>query len=1403
MISSQFSKQPVSCQKLLADTDTIKKNYPNIYQKHQKDVDKISVFAMKLSLYCVPDDNNIVPALTPDQVVKLKKEFEEILDAVARLSVDCSNKDELDFAHKMRDYVKNDKEIIDLLNPEDELPLPTAFYKIEKEKERGLYKGKKKELRYPSYDAFYDMIRSDNNNNDLSEDDIFQMYIDADLVETEKNYTEYIKKNPRKYEYAKFGAPSNIPQRIRNTSDVKELEDCIKNGKLTSAEKFRLQMRIDASKKVKEIQAEAKKQMQKGESTSTPVEVKTTQKQNGVTEISVPVKQNRFQTSNYGCWSVSAELLLQSRGIKNVTQENIRSYRPVLDSNTTASNIMDMDYNRNEPKVLMDMGDAIMAYAPNTMLHEVTIEQPGADENKNMDEYVDKTVSYLKKTITHAMLVDHSPVSILIPGHFYTITAIEGDIIKYKNPSGNGDPNQTYESDIKDFINLYYVSGRNPISINWISDIELAKDKHTLYGIPSEHTYLKSDGSINLPPKNIAAAAEGDMSSTNFDGVKISRICGDENNNIGKNIGNLGTVNLYSKEGLKVVEKVYLPKKLDYNYLSQRADLRSMEDEKKLHDADKNFYGLKGDVRGKDDIDVKDSISKNNFEIEKYSKDPKNYKPGANVQNNVFSNVAVENIDEVLNLINEVNKGVPSTSATTDETNRERPVVPPKPPRKKKIVKSEFDLQNSTKGVYSRLLANNRASARERIVVPPRVNNNNNNAGNERPVQQPVQQPVQPVQPVVQPVVNQNPGMNRTVSADVEWNHMGNYASIVDGDKWEKTVLDGYKNQKTNIDKIMYVAKFYGRIKTLSDIKECYRNNEDLYEHFNDDERRAMPFATRREVEDAYNLDSEIYDNMLGDLARNIPATELMTILGMIETNASVEVGKEIKQFKNDNANLTEDQAKMLFSLRHSENKALATSVNDIKFELMLNHQDNLKGLKIPDIDTLKNNSLKQFAIVMGLSDKAIESIQVEFQNKGLEYDENQNAFAAFKEYVFKKERINSEEQKANYMADAQAESNIKLIVECDFVYKDRVESAFMQGKKMVKSTLDEEELAAEKDGIEQVMTPDKFKKPEVVEWSQTKEALDIVKANRTERYTDYLKSSAEFTKNCSTNELNLENADNYRAYFAKADKTKNYENYIKLHSKMNAYTKGEAALRENVAKTAAARMLETLDKPFSVKKIHLLADSIMNMDSFKNLSHDKIMEANFDEEKLNEVMNAAMGEAFRVQPQSKEAYSTAMRTLCQNMMSSEGRSDEYKELVSAVQAIGNLGANGSDEAYINASARLLRAINEYTNDKMSARFQFDGNERFDNALDALAVMTTYTPGVASVGNNLAKRVSDARNAAVNTVDYIRLSDYGVQRAQNAKNERQEIDNGQATKKEIQNRRKVTKAAANNLPLRM
>ena len=80
---------------------------------------------------------------------------------------------DLALVHAMRAYVKNEKKYIDLLNPEDNLSLPTALYKIDGEIKRGLYAdydGDKAQLRYPTYEQFYDMVTT--TNKDIYYDDV-------------------------------------------------------------------------------------------------------------------------------------------------------------------------------------------------------------------------------------------------------------------------------------------------------------------------------------------------------------------------------------------------------------------------------------------------------------------------------------------------------------------------------------------------------------------------------------------------------------------------------------------------------------------------------------------------------------------------------------------------------------------------------------------------------------------------------------------------------------------------------------------------------------------------------------------------------------------------------------------------------------------------------------------------------------------------------------------------------------------------------------------------------------------------------------------------------------------------------------------------------------------------------
>ncbi|GEM_PF-2135569 len=1421
----RYQKNLKSLSTLSVNLDALKRQYFNQYSVNIAGFGRLGDLAMKLAVYSYPDSQGYPHLMTPKEVVTLKAEFEFAVKFIDEAKKNVSDKGQLAILDNIKKDLTADKAIVDLLHPEDNLALPNAVYKVEEEKKLGLYAHNKKP-RYPSYDGYYNMVKADNP--ELEEDIIFRMYIDGakNLKEIEKNYTDYIKKDIRRYEYGKQGAPSNTPMEIRNTGDSFLIKDYLQNhgNELTSAEKFRLQMRLNATDKVDKIQADALKKMQKEENTSNPAKVTDTVVKMGnenVRTIRIDVKQKKGQSSTYGCWSVASELLLQSRGINNVTQENIRSYRPKLPYEEEPSGEMDREYNVNEPKVLMDMGDSIMAYAPNTMLHEVYIEPPQVGEQVDNDKYFNATVEYLKKTITHAITVDKSPIAIRIPGHFLTITGLVGNDIEYKNPSDQNNPNQTHTQNLEDFLKTYYFTNNpHPINISWISDIKLAKDKHTLYGVPSEYTYANNDGTLTVPPENINSASLGDITVTNRDGIKITRICGDEQNNIGRNIGSLGTEQLYSKEGLKIAEKVYLPSKLNYDYLSKMADKRTIEEEAELNDTNKNFYGLKGDKLAADKPDIRQKIDNNNQQLDNYRKNPDAFKKNVN-NNNEFINInnnnvnikdiQIENLDEILNTIDNINKEDNANKNNKDnEKGRRKVEVPPKPKRTRQWVASDFDI-GSSKGLYNKLLGENKVHPK----IPPKAENNLNagdnkeneinNKSNENEIKPPVVEEKPPVVEEKPPVVEKKPPVVEEKPKEEigeNWQTMSSYAALVD-ENWEDTVKKAYSNQKTNFDKVFFAVKFSVRVQHLANLNNLcsdYAGQDGLTE----EEIGKLPFANPTELREAYDKESELQAEIIEDIRNTVPGPELMLLLGMLEANYSEKTGRDLKQFMKNHPELNENQAKYAFSKIDSDNKNITSAVGSVKLNVMMERIPS--GLELKDVNELKRYTVKELADKYNLGDRAVSQIEKVFTANNLPFNGQSNAYDAFLGYAFATQHFTDPKLSALFFEDQKAlDSNILAYANSYMFTLSRTDNFFMQGKNMYLSTCSIEEKEAAELGIEQINDTGKFTTVEVTEWGKTPEAKKLICQNRANYYNTYLTNDSGDIKDKTLESYNLENDAEYKSFFPKTGNVgeKNYEDYIALHTGMNAYRKGEDNLRSNLAKALAAKVLGAMEKPFDTKQIHLFADYISKMDSFKKLSFNQVMDNLFDKDNLDDCVDTIFTNTFKVTVNKRNDFSDKMKELGRNMMSAERRSNEYVELVNAVTAIGEMGGINSNKDYTRASERLFRAIVNYTNNKMSSRTYFDGRERFDNAMDALSILCDYAPGMKSIAEVLTKKINAKREVNKDDLKYVRLTDFGLDRAKRAKEERAEIDSGVSSQKQIENRRKTKIAADNHLPLHL
>ena len=140
-------------------------------------------------------------------------------------------------------------------------------------------------------------------------------------------------------------------------------------------------------------------------------------------------------------------------------------------------------------------------------------------------------------------------------------------------------------------------------------------------------------------------------------------------------------------------------------------------------------------------------------------------------------------------------------------------------------------------------------------------------------------------------------------------------------------------------------------------------------------------------------------------------------------------------------------------------------------------------------------------------------------------------------------------------------------------------------------------------------------------------------------------------------------------------------------------------------------------------------------------------------------------------------AYFDDMKTLLDNMKSSKGRSDEYKDMFSRIEktvALKDKIFENDEERQrqVNYSAFLVSfTVDKYMKGKKSVRTFEGGRDRFDNSLDALAIVSKYAPNAAPRVKKLTDRINEVRNDKNHKIN---LNEYGAERAKDAKRVRDE-----------------------------
>ncbi|SNU04505.1 hypothetical protein SAMN06297422_10147 [Lachnospiraceae bacterium] len=607
---NEFYKEPNALRGLMEPVNKLEvflQKDADFYAQNKHFIDNLKRFSKQLASYYRKNQiTNEYPMLDNYSYVMLRNKYNDLLSDIntmkngyityrnlknqqirQRSRKEITNKELRNFDN-ITNVLSSDLPLMDkLVTIPDSHILPLAMYKSSDELRK---------LDYPNgtfkYPGFIEYCRIHARDKNVT---LKQLEKQFDRLTPQSAASEYrfaLKVQPWLYEY--LPRTTKIPTKIQNTGNVAEIQDYIdKNQRfLTDQERAFLEKHIEVANRLDNINTIAENKFANNEEYGKKPELI----ENGPDSVELKMDQPALQTSSQGCWSCVGQMMVASRGGDTmVTQEDIRGYRPKLEHNEDLENhgYGDADYNVDGGKVFMEMSDSILAFAPNTMMREFDILPYSRDIEKSgitSEQYMNNSIAALKKQIIYALKEDKSPIMLRLPGHYVSVIGIDGDTLKYKE-SGNfpdNKVNQTHTLSLSEYVKNEFITKTNPaaIQIAWMADIKLAADKKTIHGVPSKYVEMNEDGIVKGQPDEIHDNIVADYSVQNRDGIRIYRMSDNDDIYLNPEMSRIGD------DGLMKVEKTYLPKKLHADYLKRMADARSIEEEERLDQIDREMFKI-------------------------------------------------------------------------------------------------------------------------------------------------------------------------------------------------------------------------------------------------------------------------------------------------------------------------------------------------------------------------------------------------------------------------------------------------------------------------------------------------------------------------------------------------------------------------------------------------------------------------------------------------------------------------------------------------------------------------------------------------------------------------------------------------------------------------------------------
>ncbi|MBO4337509.1 MAG: hypothetical protein J5842_05505, partial [Lachnospiraceae bacterium] len=379
-----------------------------------------------------------------------------------------------------------------------------------------------------------------------------------------------------------------IPPAIRNSFDPNVIAQYLNDNKskLSQTEQQYLAHKQISVRKLRDKVSQVSGQVNNG--TYQEKKTKLTRIDDTATYTLDELKLPAYQTSDFGCWSCFFLLALQSRGINDLTQEDIRAFRPVKEDQEPFDQISDEDMNKDIKNNMLDMADLALDLLPDTMVksteiysyHKLNSNAYGQEQNDPAKKtaYFNAIVKSVKQQIIRSIRDHQSPIGLMMDGHYITITGIEGDIVSYKNSMPNevagNNPDHTHKKKLSELLDKA-LNGENAdaITLTWLEDIKLSKKDNIIYNTTNPNTIMLEDGTV------VNEALEDQT------------VFYDERHAKGMLIGCTGGIDLperdsnyriHDKFGFFKIDKTYIPKNLNVGSLQKKASERSDEEESAL-----------------------------------------------------------------------------------------------------------------------------------------------------------------------------------------------------------------------------------------------------------------------------------------------------------------------------------------------------------------------------------------------------------------------------------------------------------------------------------------------------------------------------------------------------------------------------------------------------------------------------------------------------------------------------------------------------------------------------------------------------------------------------------------------------------------------------------------------------